>query len=114
MALDCGIRPERFWDYSAAEIADLIDAHTRAEKKEKKRRIIDICDLGQVIISDLSNFLAKKEDMIRPWDLYPSLFEEEQKIYEEQRKEKEYQEFKERRAAYAEAFNARRKERGCE
>ncbi len=62
-----------------------------------------------MIISNIGNFLANKEEVVKPWDLYSELFAEEQVLYEEQKEEQEFEEFKARRSAYASAYNSNRK-----
>lgn len=50
----------------------------------------------------------EKQDIPHPWEYYPELFSEEQKIYEEKRKEAELEEYKEKRKAYIAEMNRRR------
>ena len=50
----------------------------------------------------------EKQDIPHPWEYYPELFSEEQKIYEEKKKEAELEEYKEKRKAYIAEMNRRR------
>lgn len=88
-ALDIGMKPQEFWDCSFAEINDILESHERAKLDSLKAKALEHCQVGYVIAGDICNAMSAEEHMIKPWDLYPKLFEEEQQDYEvEQYKKK--------------------------
>lgn len=88
-ALDIGIKPQEFWEYSVAEINDLLESHERLRVDSIKAKALAHCQLGYVITGDISNAMTAEGQTIKPWDLYPKLFEKEREDYEiEQYKQK--------------------------
>lgn len=51
-------------------------------------------------------FRDEKSKKIQPWDVYPTLFEEEKKLYETYSQQEELETFKERRRAAMDRYNA--------
>lgn len=69
--------------------------------EEMKVKILERCQLGYIIAGDIGRSMSGNEEIIRPWDLYPEMFEKEKEAYELER-------FKEKRREYVEEINRRR------
>lgn len=110
-ALDAGIKPCEFWDYSLIEISDLIEADERKCLEELKRSVIADCDLGRIISGNVSNILGGVNEIVKPWDIYPELFEQEKQAYEQEKQQTDIVHMKESRQAYVQEYNARRHRR---
>lgn len=52
MALDCGMMPNEFWEYSVAEIYDYIESYERI-KKQKTKEMISFGYMLSSLIIDL-------------------------------------------------------------
>lgn len=105
VALDCGVTPEQFEQYSLAEIEDLINSHVRQEKKERKLAVDQIFVLADAILSRFVSMIDEDSKPLLPWDMYPELFSEERQIYMDQRAEDEFEKFKEKRRRFAAEYN---------
>ena len=81
------------------EIIDKMDSYARTEKERWKRKIRHDFILREVQAAYIG--LEKGKKPPRPWDYYPELFEKE-------KEETEFAEYKERRRQYIEEFNRRR------
>ena len=112
-ALDCGISPFSFWDMSIDEITDLIESHRRSVQQKMKQELMFNQILSVQIRQEILPLLVEKvpEDYkaLQLWDLFPELFKEEKRLYEEAKQEKEFISFKEKRRAYAARINQRAK-----
>ena len=112
-ALDTGMRPQEFWDYSLSEINDLLESHNRIKERKFKETVKDECRLGRIIVDNIDSildayFLNENRKVVMPWDMFPELFEFEKKAYDVQREKEELEEYKEKRRRYAAELNARR------
>lgn len=87
---------------------DTIETYERRQKKELKKKIVDICDLGYVVTQNINSLFSENPKTIMPWDVYPELFSEEKRISVAHEQEMEFERFKSRRREYAAAHNARR------
>lgn len=108
-ALDCGITPEAFWGYSMFEVRDLIESHNRVRRRQVKESI----SLAWAQAEQTAACLASMYGEGRPpqvWDVFPELFEEERREYEQKAAEDQMEAYKERRRAYVEEFNRRRRQ----
>ncbi len=92
------------------EIIDLIESAERQQRKQVKRNVIEECQLAQVIVANISNYMSQDatKKIIMPWDLYPELFKEEKELYEQRVQEETFDDFKAKRKEYAAMMNARR------
>ena len=52
----------------------------------------------------------KEQDTPHPWDYYDELFAEDKIKYEKQKEQKAFEDYKEKRRLYVEAFNKRRRQ----
>lgn len=108
-ALDCGIGIESFWNSSIVEIEDEIESHNRVMMSEQKERIYSLFLLSS-LINERHPMVDKTScHLTMPWDYYPSLFEEEKKVYEQIQNGNELEEYKEKRKEYAANWNNIRK-----
>ena len=105
-AIKCQIPINDFWQYSPAEVYDLIQDHYEKQERGLKQRVTDSFFLAEIIAGYMLR--EEKQDIPHPWEYYPELFSEEQKIYEEKKKEAELEEYKEKRKAYIAEMNKRR------
>ena len=106
-ALDAGIDPVSFWDYSPGEILDLLDSYERRRKHEAREKVSRMFIHAQIIRRYM--FPPEGDKPPTPWEYYPDLFEEEQDSYEQNAKEQELIRLKNSRQAYYQEFNKRRK-----
>lgn len=103
------MHPHEFWELSFLEVNDILESHEREEVKRLKKQTISHCDLGYILTAN-SGIINEDKKLIKPWDIYPTLFEEEKALYDQRIAEEEFEEYKQRRKEYAEALNARRRE----
>lgn len=54
--------------------------------------------------------LDTKTDTAKPWDYYQKLFAEEKEAYDQKKAERDLEEYKEKRRAYAAEVNRRRQQ----
>lgn len=83
----------------------------RYQKKERrlfKEKVRSIFLLAEVVTRYMTR--DEKADTPHPWEYYPDIFKEDQKIYEEEKEREELEEYKEARRAYAAEFNRRRQQ----
>lgn len=91
-----------------SELHDLIESYNRRQRNEFKQKVIDDCRLGQIIAVNIGEGISGNDKVIKPWDLFPELFREEQEHYEQQRSEEQFNDYKQQRREYAAMMNARR------
>mgnify|MGYP006939772602 CR=1 FL=1 len=83
----------------------------RYQKKEQrlfKEKVRNIFLLAEVVTRYMTR--DEKADTPHPWEYYPELFEEDEKIFKEEKEREELEEYKEARRAYAAEFNRRRQQ----
>lgn len=112
MALDAGIPIDTFWDSSLSEIWDMLESYERRKRQIRKDKILDDFIIAEVTAINLAALLSsdKKIQTPRPWDYYQKIFTEEKEVYEKERAERELEEYKEKRRAYAAEVNRRRQQ----
>lgn len=101
-----GIKPVEFWNYSVAEISDMLESYRKNEEQRIKREVIH--DFVMAEVQTRYTFREKQDAIPRPWDYYPELFAEEKKVFDVAEKEKAFEEYKEKRQRYVEEYNRRR------
>lgn len=104
------MRPSEFWDYSLAEVNDLLESQERKREKDLKTKTLENCQLGYIVAGNISRFMNQNVNAIKPWDIYPELFEEEKKLYEIKREKDDLETYKQRKREYAAMVNAKRRE----
>ena len=110
-ALDSGISAERFWDLTIKEINDAIKADQRKRKVEIDHLFVLADAIGTRIAYFFSDPKERSDDIILyKWDVYPHLFENERDKASEAQEERELEEFKSRRLAFANRWNQRFRE----
>ncbi len=114
MFLDIGGSPFDFWEYTMAEILDLINSFNRVYLQKKKDKTLENYRLSQMIANHVSLLLSNEVKLLDVWEYAPELFEKEKKQIEEQRKIQEALLHKEQMRAFAERFNRMRKEENYE
>lgn len=97
--------PECFWNYSIVEIEDLIESYQRKNRMEQKLAIDKMFTLADAIISRFLPILDQNIKPTLPWDVYPKLFSEEKKEYEQAMEEEEFEKFKAGRRRFAAEHN---------
>ena len=88
-ALDCGIRPELFWDSTLNEIMDMMESYVRCRARDRKQQISDNFILSKALTLNLSTLFNEKAELCNPWDFYPQTFKEDKENYEHQKLEAE-------------------------
>lgn len=106
--MECGISPERFDNYSIAEIQEIIAAYNRQREQRAKESISMNFVLAEVIALNICCGLTGKGETPKAWDYYPELFHEEEMTYQKEKEAREWQEYKEDRKRYIEEYNKRR------
>lgn len=83
-ALDHGIPPERFWNYSLGEVLDLIESWVRVKKQTAKEQIAAYFELAGLIGLYIQKPYDEKNEIKipHPWDAYPDLYQAEKERYE--------------------------------
>lgn len=99
-----------FWEYSVAEINDLLASHRRTVERQYKEHVKHDFDLAQMIENIVARAFDGTTKNLYPWDLYPDMFEEERKTFEAEQAYEDMESFKERRRAAMDRYNATRKE----
>lgn len=103
-AVKAGMSPEDFWSHSPAEIADILEG-IQHRKKQKQKWIIDkLFVLAQAISIDVFPPKERKGPAV-PWEFYPELFKEEKQSFDHQKEEKDIDDARENRKAYAYTWN---------
>ena len=99
---------------SIGEIVDKIESYERVQLREMKQKAILNDVLSEQIANKVSKIFDKDNDVqiLRVWDLFPKLFEEEKKQYEEEKEMNEFEKFKSDRRAFARRYNARTRKGG--
>lgn len=97
---------EAYWESAPDEIDDYIESYYRKRQEDKKEEVAGW--IHQAHLIGESNPMAKKSEMTKPWDIFPELFQEERKEYEEY----QFQKAMEKRRERALAWNDRRKHGG--
>lgn len=88
----------------------MLESHSRRMEQERKRKIQDDFIIAEVIaLNILAPLAGEKAEIPHPWDYYPSFFETEKKYWEENQLKKQMEEYRERRKAYIEEVNRRRR-----
>ena len=107
--LASGYSPLLFWDLSIAEINDMLSAYQRVKEHEVKQLITLNTTLAQQIYERIGSMFSEEQKEFTPvWELFPGLFEEEKKISEERKKERDLEEYKARFINFALQHNAGR------
>lgn len=107
-ALECGIQPQDFWNYSLLEVQDLIRIFWQRKEKEARWKITH--DFMMAEVQTRFTFREKGQDIPHPWEYYPELFKEEAQRYEARKKQDQLEEYKEARRNYVSEFNKRRRQ----
>lgn len=107
-ALDAGIDPVQFWNYSPGEILDIMDSYDRRRTREAREQAARVFIHADVMARRLFPPEGTKEPP-HPWEYYPELFKEEHDSYEQKAKDQELISLKNSRKAYYAEFNKRHK-----
>ncbi len=107
-AIDAGISIEAFWNSSLAEIADMLDSYKRVQAVKTKEKLLEMYQLAEWFSEHMAAKLDKNIQVPYPWDKFPDIFVEEQRIFEENKQKQEFEDFKERRRQYYEYKNHQR------
>lgn len=107
VALDCGIKPDEFWDSTITEINDRINSFERTYSREAKEKISLTFLLSKLVIEQYASASDKKIKPPKPWDYYPELFKEEKITFRAAEKAEELEDYKVKRKAFAQKHNAK-------
>jgi len=82
-ALDAGIDPFMFWDYSVAEIIDILESHNRQllNKNKETARMYDF--LAMRTAEYVGSSFSEETKVVPLWDYFPALFAKENKAIEQ-------------------------------
>lgn len=105
MFLDIKGSPFDFWEYTVAEIVDLIDSYNRVYTQKRKEQIINNYQLSQMIANHVSCLLSSDSKPLEVWEYAPDLFDKEREQVEEERRQHDLLIHKERMRAFATQFN---------
>ena len=112
IALDSGISSFSFWNMTYGEICDQIESYNRLYQQQLKQRIFEVqlqsVFIKQEILPLLVEKLPDDYHKIQVWDIYPDLFKEEKKSFEQEQEADEFEHFKEKRRRFAEQHNRKR------
>lgn len=114
MFLDIGGSPFDFWEYTTAEILDLINSFNRVYLQKKKDKTLENYRLSQMIANHVSLLISNEARVLDVWEYAPELFNEEKAQVEEQRRQQQVLQHKEQMRAFTERFNRMRKEENYE
>lgn len=112
--MDCGIRPDEFWEYSLGEIRDLLDSYARNERRRVRDEIVARYELADLIGMYIQIPYDTDRTIKIPhvWDTYPSLFADERIAFEERQKVEALEQARISRREYAARYNEMRRKRG--
>ncbi|OLF50683.1 hypothetical protein BU200_01170 [Streptococcus acidominimus] len=106
-ALDAGIAPFSFWDYTLQELKDLVESYNRNFISSQKLRAMHGYKQAQMIASYVSLMLQSDGKEPEVWDFYPDIFSDVRERTEQLRAERELEEHKARMRAFAERTRGR-------
>lgn len=93
------------------EVLDKIESYERIEKRKMKHQAVMNSVLADQICNKISKMFDKDNEVeIRHlWDYFPSIFESEKKLFEIEKEQDEFENFKEKRRSFAFQHNQRMK-----
>ena len=94
-----------FWNYGVDEVIDIIESHRRVEKAKIKQELSNNYMQAFMIRDCVASLFDDKVKPKQLHEIYPDLFQEEQKVAEELQRQNELEINKERLRAFAERFN---------
>ena len=107
--------PEQFWEMSVPEIVDVMESAERV-KEEALRRDVNLAFVQASANSSRIGFILtdpkkrREKDILQPWDVFPSLFEQSKEKRESAVDEQMMALHKAQMQAVAAKWNKRRKE----
>lgn len=117
LAIEKGVDPLFFWDYTLAEIYDIIEARNRMEYDEIKLKAT-MMQVQAYQIRDLMTPLIiekAKEQGFKPmeiWDFYPDIFKSEKEQAKKNKKDLQVEKARTSRFEFAERYNKILSQRG--
>ncbi|MEI4338070.1 hypothetical protein V9Z57_01755 [Streptococcus suis] len=106
-ALDAGIDPFSFWEYTLLELKELVDSYNRQQFEKQKEIASHNFVQSQMIARFVSMMFQEKGEAPDIWDFYPALFEEDRQQIEQARIERDLIIHREQMRAYAERMRGR-------
>lgn len=80
-ALKTGITPFDFWDYTIAEVTDIINVYYEKQKEEMKFSALCSYNNALLIVSGINNMFSKKQkQQPQIWEVFKGLFEQPKNI----------------------------------
>lgn len=111
-AIQAGINASEFWNSSIAEIEYRIAEYGRERDESLKQEIIHMFILAELFAERHPKIPFVKypsnQKLTMPWDISPTLFAEEKEKADEEKKQEEFEQFKERRRKFYALHNKMR------
>ena len=87
----------------------MLESYRRRKEQERKLKIQDDFIIAEVIAANVLIPLGDgKAEPPHPWDYYPSFFQKEKELWEENQLKQQMEEYYENRKAYIREMNRRR------
>ncbi|HEM4089471.1 hypothetical protein QE612_11240 [Streptococcus suis] len=106
-ALDVGIDPFSFWEYTLLELKELVESYNRQQFQKQKEIASHHFIQSQMIARFVSLMFQEKGEAPDIWEFYPTLFEEDRAQIEQARIERDLKIHQEQMRAYAERMRGR-------
>ena len=88
MAIKCEITPFEFWDYTIAEVNDLIEAHTEKQKYEMQFKAACSYHNAMMVINGVNNLFSKNpKQPLQIWEVFDGLFDKPKQIVNQTKEE---------------------------
>ena len=88
MAIKCEITPFEFWDYTIAEVTDLIDAYTEKQQQEMQFKAVCSYNNAKLIVLGISNLFSKNPKQLpHIWETFEGLFDKPKQIHQQSKEE---------------------------
>ena len=81
MALKCGITPFEFWDYTIAEVTDLIETYAEKQKQEMQFEAFCTYNNAMIVVNSINNIFSKNpKQQPQIWEVFQELFDKPKQV----------------------------------
>lgn len=81
MAIKCEITPFKFWDYTIAEVNDLIEAYTEKQKHEMQFEAFCSYNNAMIVVNSINNIFSKNpKQQPQIWEVFQGLFDKPKQV----------------------------------
>lgn len=81
MALKCEITPFEFWDYTIAEVTDLIETYAEKQKQEMQFEAFCTYNNAMIVVNSINNIFSKNpKQPPQIWEVFEGLFDKPKQI----------------------------------